>query len=521
MHIKDWAERTPDTPALIMAGSGETVTYAELEAASNRGAHLLRSLGLKRGDAFALWSTNNARFSEISWAMQRSGLYMTPIASKLKAAEAAYIVNDCQARVLIVDASIGPAAAELARDIAKLCPAVEKLYAIREPLDGVERWEEATAAMPATPIPDQSQGRPMVYSSGTTGRPKGVRIPLSDIAFDETPPALFNNPVASEPGTVFIITAPLYHVGTFSMLMHEQRAGVTVVLMEKFDPEKLLAAIQKYRARHVQCVPTMFVRLLKLPEEVRASYDVSSLKLAVHSAAPCPVDVKKAMIDWWGPILFEIYGGTEAAGLAVIDSHEWLRKPGSVGRVVLGIPHICDEAGDELPQGETGILYFESNQSYSYFNDPEKTKEVQNPKHPSWRTYGDIGRIDEDGYLFLSDRRSFMIISGGVNIYPQEAENVLSLHPDVQDVAVFGVPDPDMGEQVKAVVQPVDWAKAGPALEAELIAYCKSKLASLKCPKSIDFEPTLPRDITGKMMKRELRARYWDEAQPAAAVAGS
>jgi acyl-CoA synthetase (AMP-forming)/AMP-acid ligase II len=295
------------------------------------------------------------------------------------------------------------------------------------------------------------------------------------------------------------------------MTMAEQQMGATIVLLEKFDPEVLLATVEKYRAQRAQFVPTMFSRLLKLPAEVRARYDVSSLTLAIHSAAPCPVEVKRQMIEWWGPILLEMYGGTENAGATVIDSHEWLKKPGSVGRGFRSIIHICDDEGDELPVGETGVIYFEGGSDFSYYNDPQKTSDARNPKNADWRTYGDIGRVDEDGYLYLSDRRAFMIIAGGVNIYPQEAENVLIVHPEVQDVAVFGVPDPDMGEQVKAVVQPMDWSKAGPALEAELIAYCRSQLASLKCPKSIDFEQ-VPRDITGKMMKRELRARYWEKA---------
>jgi acyl-CoA synthetase (AMP-forming)/AMP-acid ligase II len=253
----------------------------------------------------------------------------------------------------------------------------------------------------------------------------------------------------------------------------------------------------------------MFTRMLKLPDAVRAGYDISSIEVAIHSAAPCPVEVKQAMIDWWGPVLFEIYGGTENAGSTMIDSHEWLKKPGSVGRFGQGAIHICSEAGDELPVGETGLIYFEGGSDFSYYNDPQKTRDARNPAHPTWATFGDIGRVDEDGYLYLSDRRAFMIICGGVNIYPQEAENVLTLHPAVADVAVFGIPDADMGEQVKAVVQPTDGSQAGPRLEAELIAYCRSKLAPLKCPKSIDFEGELPRDPTGKMLKKQLRDRYW------------
>jgi long-chain acyl-CoA synthetase len=520
MHIRDWAQRTPDAPAIIMAGSGETVSFAELEAASNRGAQLLRKHGMKRGDSFALWSGNNPRFLEIIWANQRSGGYVTPIAAKLKAPEAAYIINDCGARIVIVDASLGEAAQELARNAKTLCPKVEQFYSLGGDLPGMPRWEDATAQMPSAEIPDQSNGMQMIYSSGTTGRPKGVRMPLSDDPFDGTNPYLEHHRAKHDvtPGTVFLCTAPLYHTGPLNFVLTEQRLGAPVLVFEKFDAEAVLAGIQTYRVQRSQWVPTMFTRMLKLPEAVRKSYDVSSLRLALHSAAPCPVPVKKQMIDWWGPILFEIYGGTENAGSTVIDSHEWLKKPGSVGRVMTGTIHICSEEGEELPVGETGVIYFEGGSQFSYFNDPDKTKDSLNPKHPTWKTFGDIGRIDEDGYLFLSDRRAFMIIAGGVNIYPQEAENLLTMHPAVTDVAVFGVPDPDMGEQVKAIVQPADWSRAGPELEAELIAYCKSSLASLKCPKSIDFERELPRDPTGKMMKRELRARYWPQgAEPAKA----
>jgi acyl-coenzyme A synthetase/AMP-(fatty) acid ligase len=501
-----------------MAGSGETLTFDELERASNRGAHLLRQLGLQRGDAFALWSTNNPRFLEIVFSMQRSGLYLTPIASKLKPAEAAYIVGDSGARVLIVDAGIGPAAEELARNAAALCPKVEAFFSIRGDLPGFRRWEEATAAAPETPIADQSGGATMIYSSGTTGKPKGVRQPLPTEPFDEENfyhkfhRAIFS----TEPGTTFMVTAPLYHTGPLTMAMADLRMGGDVLVFEKFDAEKVLEAIETHEVRRAQFVPTMFTRMLKLPDEVRGRYDVSSMKAAMHSAAPCPVEVKRAMIEWWGPVLYEIYGGTENAGSTLIDSHAWLAKPGSVGRMMQGKVHVCAEDGTELGPNETGLLYFEGGTNFSYLNDPDKTRDSRHPTQLHWATFGDIGRVDEDGYIFLSDRRAFMIICGGVNIYPQEAENLLTLHPKVADVAVFGVPDPDMGEQVKAVVQPADWSQAGPELEAELIAYCRGQLASLKCPKSIDFERELPRDPTGKMMKRELRDRYWQKA-PAAA----
>ena len=511
MYISDWAEQTPDQVAIRMARSGEAVTFAELERASNQGGHFLRSLGLGRGEMFALWSTNNPRFLEITFTMHRSGLCMCPIPAKLKANEAAYIINDSGARVLILDMTVGEQAEELAREIGELCPNVEQVLTIRGNHDGLARWEEQIAEMPETPIADQSLGQTMIYSSGTTGTPKGIQRPLSDAPVEEPDmlTKLHQHVYGTRPGSAFVATAPLYHTGPLHFALSELRLGATLVLFEKFEPEMLLAAVEEHKVERGQFVPTMFTRMLKLPEEVRGKYDVSSMKLALHSAAPCPVPVKQAMIDWWGPILVEIYGGTENAGSTMIDSHEWLKKPGSVGKSMTGPIHICDEDGTELSVGETGTIYFEGNAGFDYRNDDEKTRNARHPVHESWATFGDIGRVDEDGYLFLSDRRAFMIICGGVNIYPQEAENALTMHPKVADVAVFGIPDSDMGEQVKAVVQPAPGVDAGPDLEAELIAYCKSKLATLKCPKTVDFQQELPRDPTGKMMKKQLRDAYW------------
>jgi acyl-coenzyme A synthetase/AMP-(fatty) acid ligase len=518
MHINHWAKETPDQIAIRMAGSGETVTFAELERASNQGAHLLRKLGLQRGDRFAIWSTNNPRYLEIAFSMQRSGLYMCPIASKLNASEAAYIINDSNARILILDATIGAHAADLARDVVTLCPKVERVFSIRGDLPGVARWEDETAALPGEPIPDQSPGQTMIYSSGTTGKPKGILRPLSEDAFDgpNSLTRMHSQIFGSKEGTVFVATAPLYHTGPLHFVFAELRLGATVLVFEKFDAEKVLEGIERFGVERGQFVPTMFTRMLKLPADVRTRYDVSSLKLALHSAAPCPIGVKKEMIDWWGPVLFEIYGGTESAGSTMIGSQEWLKKPGSVGKSAGGAIHICAEDGTELPVGETGTIYFEGNANFSYLGDDTKTRDARHPQHSDWSTFGDIGRVDEDGYLFLSDRRAFMIICGGVNIYPQEAENLLTMHPKVADVAVFGIPDPDMGEQVKAVVQPAEGVTGDSSLEAELIAFCKSHLASLKCPKTIDFDAALPRDATGKMLKKQLRDSYWQN-MPASA----
>ncbi|HEY6130402.1 MAG TPA: AMP-binding protein, partial [Halioglobus sp.] len=401
---------------------------------------------------------------------------------------------------------------ELCTGLSHLCPGIQHVFALNGDQPGLQRWEQACAAMPDALITDPSPGRPMMYSSGTTGKPKGVKLPLEQAAFDTPPPfsPLMTHRYGTTPQTRFVLSAPLYHSGPLAMAMSAHSLGATVLLFEKFDAQAMLQAIDQYRPEQGQFVPTMFIRMLKLPTAVRERYDVSSLKVAIHSAAPCPVDTKRAMIDWWGPILEEIYGGTENAGSTLISSAEWLRKPGSVGRVAQGSIHVCDDAGMELAAGETGTIYFNCGANFEYLNDAGKTAGARHPVHTNWSTFGDIGRVDDEGYLFLSDRKAFMIIAGGVNIYPQEAEDVLVGHPAVVDAVVFGIPDPDRGEQVKAVVEPVDWSRVGATLEAELIALCKSRLASFKCPRSIDFERKLARDDAGKIAKHALRARYWN-----------
>lgn len=505
-----WAALQPDSPAIIMAGSGETVSFRALERAANQGAQLLRHLGLRRGDSFVLWCGNNPRFLDIAWAAKRTGLYLVPVSARLTAGEAAYIVNDCGARLAIVDSTLRHAG-EFCSELTRQCPRIEHGFALNGVLPNLGNWEQACASMPDTLIGDPSPGRPMMYSSGTTGKPKGVKLALEEGAFDTPPPfaPLMAHRYGTTPGTRFVLSAPLYHSGPLAMAMSAQSLGATVLLFERFDAQAMLQAIDAYRPEQGQFVPTMFIRMLKLPAAVRAQYDVSSLRVAIHSAAPCPVDTKRAMIDWWGPVLEEIYGGTENAGSTLISSAEWLRKPGSVGRVARGSIHICDDAGVELPVGATGTVYFNCGASFEYLNDASKTAGARHPAHPAWSTFGDIGRVDDEGYLFLSDRKAFMIIAGGVNIYPQEAENVLVSHPAVADAVVFGVPDPDMGEQVKALVEPIDWSRAGTALEQELIALCRSRLAGFKCPRSIDFERTLLRDDAGKIAKHALRSRYW------------
>ena len=504
MHPFVHAAATPDKPAIVMAGSGETMTYAGLEAQSNRVAHLFRHHGLQRGDTIALLMTNNIDYLAICWGAQRAGLVFVAMSTKLTADEAGYIIADSGAKLLVASASLGAVAAAAAPDLAAR-------YAIGGAVPGFADLATTLAAQPATPIADQSCGRDMLYSSGTTGRPKGVRGPLPAGALDagDALTGLVAMLYQFSPEMRYLSPAPLYHAAPLRYCMAVHRFGGTVVVMERFDPEAYLAMVENYRISHSQLVPTMFVRMLKLEAEARTKYDVSTLKVAIHAAAPCPIDVKHAMIQWWGPVIYEYYSATEGAGFTTITAEEWLNKPGSVGKAILGQIRVLADDDSVLPPGQTGRIYFHGGGTFSYHNDPEKTASVQG-EHGA--TFGDIGHVDEDGYLFLTDRAAFMIISGGVNVYPQEAENALTLHPEVADVAVFGVPDAEMGEAVKAVVQPRDMARAGPALEAELIAFVRGRLSHVKCPKSIDFMAELPRHDTGKLYKRLLRDQYWAKA---------
>ncbi|WP_248959096.1 AMP-binding protein [Sphaerisporangium perillae] len=510
MHPGAVAAKTPDKPAVIMAASGRVVTYRELDEESNRLARVFRSAGLRPGQHVAFMLENHPLFLVVAWAAHRSGLYYTAISSRLQPDELAYIVDNCGAEVFISSAAL----AGVATSITERTPHVRLRLMIDGVAPGFESYEEAVAAQPPVPVEDECQGSDMLYSSGTTGRPKGVKPPLGNAPLD-TPGALLQLVqflFAPSADSVYLSPAPLYHAAPLRYCMTFQRVGATVVVMERFDPEQALALIEKYRVTHSQWVPTMFIKMLKLPEAVRNKYDLSSLTCAIHAAAPCPVPVKEQMMDWWGPIVHEYYAGTEGNGFLYAGPQDWLAHKGTVGRPLLGVTHVCDENGDELPPGEHGTVYFSDGPRFEYHGDPEKTRASQDPRGRGWTTLGDVGYLDQDGFLYLTDRRSYMIISGGVNIYPQEAENVLSVHPKVADVAVFGVPDEEMGEAVKAVVQPVDPAEAGPALEAELIEYCRSRLAHYKCPKSVDFRAELPRHPTGKLYKRLLRDEYWRAA---------
>jgi acyl-CoA synthetase (AMP-forming)/AMP-acid ligase II len=510
MHPAVIAQKTPDKPAVIMAATGESLSFRQLDERSNQGAQLFRSLGLKAGDGVAIFMENNVRFLEICWAAQRAGLYFTCISSRLTSGEVEYIVKDCGAKVFVAGHTLSKVAAETAR----LIPGAKR-YMVGGTLDGYASYEDAVAAMPETPIADETAGAAMLYSSGTTGRPKGVRQPLSGLRIDEPLPLLgvVTMLYGITDRSIYLSPAPLYHAAPLHYSMIVQRIGGTVVVMEHFDAEAALQAIERYRATASQWVPTMFVRMLKLPDVVRLKYQVSSMKTAIHAAAPCPIEVKRKMIEWWGPVLFEYYAGTEGNGMCFVNSDDWLKRPGTVGKSLMSPVHICDDEGNELPVGEEGTIYFDSAAQFTYHNDPKKTAESRHPKFPTWSTLGDVGKLDEEGFLFLTDRKAFMIISGGVNIYPQEAENLIITHPRVADVAVIGVPNEDFGEEVKAVVQPLDWKDATPEFAADLIAWCRERLSPIKCPRTIDFERELPRHPTGKLYKRLIRDRYWGKRE--------
>jgi acyl-CoA synthetase (AMP-forming)/AMP-acid ligase II len=510
MHPSIIAKELPDKPAVIMASTGETVTFRQLDEGSNQAAHLFRKLGLKIGDGICIFMENNSRFHEACWAAQRSGLYFTAVSSRLTAGEVEYIVKDANAKALIVSHGL----AKVAEELIPLLPGV-KLLMVGGTIPGYASYEDEVGKMPKTPIADETQGAAMLYSSGTTGRPKGVRQPLSGQPIDTPAPllGLITMLYGITPESIYLSPAPLYHAAPLHYSMTVQRLGCTVVVLEHFDAEGALAAIEKYKCSASQWVPTMFVRMLKMPDEVRLKYDVSSMKSAIHAAAPCPIEVKRKMIDWWGPVLHEYYAGTEGNGMCYVNSADWLAHPGTVGKSLLSPIHICDEEGNEVGVGEEGTIYFASAAQFTYHNDPKKTAESRHPRHPEWSTLGDVGKLDEEGYLYLTDRKAFMIISGGVNIYPQEAENLLITHPRVADVAVIGVPNEDFGEEVKAVVQPVDWADATPAFAEELIAFCRERLSHIKCPRTVDFDPELPRHPTGKLYKRLIRDRYWGKRE--------
>lgn len=503
MNIADHAIGSGESPALIVA-DGATISYGELYARSQRVSALLHDAGLRRGDGVALVLPNRPEFFEITWGCQLSGLYYSAVNTHFTPAEVAYVISDSEAKAVFVDASM----AELAAEILTANPGVDVHVVVGGSLAGWQPYEEALAT--AGEPPPVSDGSEMLYSSGTTGHPKAVRRELPDDGQGSWAQKVLEYSLTQRydmtSSSVYLSPAPLYHAAGVNYTMAVHRVGAASIMMGKFDAEAVLALIEAHRVTHAQFVPTMFVRMLKLGEGVRGRYDLSSLRCVIHAAAPCPVDVKHQMMAWFGPIIHEYYGGTEGFAGTIIGPDEWLAHPGSVGKPFSAV-HVVGEDGVELPAGEAGELFFEGGPAFEYFKDPAKTASVHNDR--GWRSLGDMGYVDDDGYLYLTDRSTFMIVSGGVNIYPQEAENLLVMHPKLVDAAVFGVPNDEFGEEVKAVVQPVAGLAGGADLEAELIEYCRAHLAGYKCPKSVEFEAELPRDPNGKLYKRRIRERYW------------
>jgi long-chain acyl-CoA synthetase len=498
---------TPDKPALIMGGTGEVVTYRELDERSNQLARLWRDQGLQPGDHVAIFSENQPRYLEVMWAALRSGLYITTVNSYLSAEEVAYILDDSGTRSLVTTA----AKADVAVEALKGAPGVTLPLLIGDDDARFESYVDALSAMPTERLEEEPAGEMMLYSSGTTGRPKGIKRPLSGNTIDQGMmiAALLGGVFGMDADTTYLSPAPLYHSAPIGFNLGVQSLGGTTVIMERFDPVEALQLIEAHQASHSQWVPTMFVRMLKLPVEEREAFDVSSMRVAVHAAAPCPVEVKQQMMAWWGPVLWEYYAGTELNGFCLVQPEEWLERPGTVGKPLIGEIHIIDEEGNELPPGEAGTIYFGGGPPYEYHNAPEKTEGSKDPKGHGWTTLGDVGYVDDEGWLFLTDRKAFMIISGGVNIYPQEIEDCLIMHPKVADVAVFGIPDEEMGEQVMAAVQPADAVEPSPELEAELKSFAREHIAGYKVPKRFEFLDELPRLPTGKLYKRKLRDQYW------------
>ena len=496
-------------PAVILYPSGTVITFDELEARANRLAHRFRQAGLHEGDTVAILMENNEHIHAVMWAARRSGLYFVPINTHLTAAEAAYIIDNSNAKAIIGSAALRDTCAGLAQHLPGGLPELLMIACTdaQPDLPGWDRYPECVAGQPDTPIDDEIEGDLLQYSSGTTGRPKGIKRELPHLPPAEVP-GMMSALIGfwMDPDAVYLSPAPLYHTAPSVWSMSAQAGGITTVVMEKFDAEGTLDAIERHRITHAQFVPVMFVRMLKLPEKIRDSYDVSSLKRVMHAAAPCPVEIKKQMIDWWGPIIDEYYASSEAIGSTLISAEDWLAHPGSVGKPMLGGVHILDEDGTEQPPNQPGEIYFEGGYSFEYLNDATKTA-ASREKH-GWTTVGDVGYLDDEGYLFLTDRRHHMIISGGVNIYPQEAENLLVTHPKVMDAAVFGVPDDEMGQRVMAVVQTVEEADSTDQFADELLDWLRERLAHFKCPRSVAFEQQLPRTDTGKLYKNGLIEKY-------------
>ena len=511
MYPAYFAQTSPDKPAAIAAGSGATLTFAELDERSAALAGFFYEQGLRTGDAVAVFLENNLAYFEVAWATLRSGLYMVTVSRYATADDVAYMINDSGAKAVVSSVSL----ADVACESSAAAPACSLRLMVGGQRSGWLPYEQTVAAASPLATALERKGDHMPYSSGTTGRPKGIRRPLEEGALADG--FMSHAPVHELYGmdteTIYLSPAPLYHTAPIQFCLRVQTAGGTVVMMERFDAQAALEAIQRFRITHSQWVPTMFVRMLKLPDAERLDWDLSSHRCAIHAAAPCPVVVKRQIIEWWGPIVEEYYAGSERNGSTRISSDEWLAKPGSVGKPSNCAVHICNEDGTEQPVGEAGIVYFDQpGANFVYHNAPDKTRDSTHAQNSSWTTLGDVGYLDEDGYLFLTDRKSFMIISGGVNIYPRIIEDALIVHPDITDVAVIGVPNEEFGEEVKAIVEPASGVTPGPELEQRIIAFAREQLAHYLVPRSVDFLAQMPRLPTGKLPKRILRDPYWKQS---------
>ena len=512
-RLARWAREQPDKVAvrLLDGTAAQTLRYAELDQKSRRAAHWLLSLGLRPGDGFALLMENRLDLFVLAWAARRAGLYYTPVSPHLLATEVAYILGDCSARLLVCT--------NQTLALAQSLEAAHGWDGMRYLLGGAAAgWgsveQELERFAPDAPLPEHPVGRDFLYSSGTTGKPKGIKralTPYADRLRDTYDAVLWREYFSLGHESVYLTMAPLYHAAPLRTTMRNIDWGGTSIVTRRFDAQAALQIIADWRVTHSQWVPTMMIRMLALPPEMRAAADVSSMRVAIHAAAPCPPEVRRRMIEWWGPVWFEYYGGSEGIGLTAIDSAQWLQKPGSVGRPVLGKIHIKDGQGNELPPGSQGHIYFSGTPRFEYHNDPVKTAAAYDAQ--GCATFGDIGHVDQDGFLFLSGRRTDLIISGGVNIYPQEIENLLVTFPGVADAAVIGVPHPEFGEEVKAVIELTRPADASAQLAAEITDFCRQRLSHLKCPRSIDFVERLPRSENGKLYKRRLMEQY-AAAQP-------
>jgi long-chain acyl-CoA synthetase len=499
--------RENPTLTAVVTPTGEDVSYAELAGLADRYGRGLQALGLRAGDTVAVMLPNGVDLLAVYFAALQCGFYFVPVNWHLVGAEVAYLLKDSESKAFVAHERFASVARDAVEEAGLPAPARFAVGSIH----GFGALSELGASEPEGRPRNLTLGAPMVYTSGTTGRPKGVRRALTG-ADPDAPPAAgvyFFGIFGLVPfdGHVHLCCSPLYHTAVLNFATLAIQLGHPAVLMDGFDAEEMLRLIEKYKVTHSHMVPTQFRRLLALPEAARAQYDVSSLRQMIHGAAPCPDEVKRRMLGWWGPVVTEYYAATEGGGTK-INAAEWVEHPGSVGLPWPGsVVAILDDAGNALPAGQQGLVYMRMGKStFEYHGDAEKTKAGRSG---DMFTLGDVGYLDEDGYLFLCDRKADMIISGGVNIYPAEIENVLSEHPAVGDVAVFGIPHEEWGEEIKAVVEPAAGFTGGPELAGELLEFARARLARFKVPRSFDFVDELPRDPNGKLYKRRLRDQYW------------